>query len=187
MPEPRIEPLTEDHRKAFEAHFARHRAESGAADGPFVPFEPDDPDGPTGWGDARLDGPLDEPGWHRWWGAFVEPGEIVGHVDLRGSKLRAGRHRCVLGIGIERAYRGAGLGTRLTQVAIDFCRQAPSIEWLDLYVFAHNAPARRLYERLGFREIGTFVDQFRIGGVSIDDVAMTLPVGDGPAGRVTGG
>lgn len=178
MTEPRIQPLTEQHRALFEAHFARHRAESGQGDHHFMPFGPDDPDAPSGWGDTRLDIPLDEPGWQRWWGAFVESGDrIVGHVDLRADALRTGLHRCVLGIGVERAHRGAGLGQELMQVAIEFCRQAPSLEWLDLRVFAHNTSARRLYQHLGFQEVATFTDRFRINGDVIDDVAMTLPVG----------
>jgi RimJ/RimL family protein N-acetyltransferase len=169
--------LTEEDRTAFEAHLVRHRAESGrGGDRHFMPFAPDDPDGPTALGDAALGSPLHEPGWRRWWCAIGESGLIVGQVNLRGSKLRAALHRCVLGIGIERAHRGAGLGEELMGVAIDFCRRTPTIEWLDLYVFAHNVGARRLYERLGFQEIGTFTDAFRVEGVSIDDVAMTLPV-----------
>lgn len=67
--------------------------------------------------------------------------------------------------------------------AIAFAREASPIDWLDLRVFAHNAPARRLYCRLGFVEIGTKVDCFRVGADSIDDVFMTLNVAKPPATR----
>ncbi len=43
-------------------------------------------------------------------------------------------------------------------------------------MFSHNAPGRALYERLGFTEVGTLTDRFRIQGTSIDDVIMTLNV-----------
>jgi RimJ/RimL family protein N-acetyltransferase len=61
--------------------------------------------------------------------------------------------------------------------AIGFSRDAESLRWLDLRVFAHNARARALYRSLGFEEVGTLRDRFRIGEVSIDDVIMTLRVG----------
>jgi len=46
--------------------------------------------------------------------------------------------------------------------------------WIDLGVFAHNEAARALYKSVGFVEVGTVKDQFRVDGVSIDDVSMTL-------------
>ena len=63
------------------------------------------------------------------------------------------------------------------QAAIDFARAAETLVWLDLRVFGHNEPARRLYESLGFEEIGEIRDCFRISGEVIDDVLMTLRVG----------
>jgi RimJ/RimL family protein N-acetyltransferase len=41
-------------------------------------------------------------------------------------------------------------------------------------VFAHNHRARALYAAAGFIEVGTTRDRFRVDGVAIDDVAMTL-------------
>lgn len=161
----------------FEEHFTRHRAESGRGEGHFMPFAPDDPRGPAGMDPRRLDMPLHAPGWQRWFGAFTDNGaRIVGHVDVKGEVLAAALHRCELGIGIERAHRGRGLGRRLMQHAIDLARQAESLDWLDLKVFAHNAPARALYRSLGFIEVGTITDRFRIDGQRIDDVVMTLNV-----------
>ena len=107
-------------------------------------------------------------------------------MDLKGDALAAGLHRSELGIGIERSYRGRGLGRQLMQVAIDFALGAATLDWLDLKVFAHNTPARALYRSLGFEEIGTVIDRFRIGGVSVDDVLMTLAVRS-PAARRPGG
>jgi RimJ/RimL family protein N-acetyltransferase len=63
--------------------------------------------------------------------------------------------------------------------AIAFAADAEPIHWLDLKVFGHNTPARALYRSLGFVEIGTVADRFRIEGVSIDDVLMTLDVSGG--------
>ncbi len=175
--EVRIRPVAQSDASLIQAHFARHRAESGRGEWHFMPFAPDDQEGPAGADLRRLLLPLDSPGWQRVFAAFVDGGtRIVGHVDITGEVLRTAMHRCELGIGIERSHRGRGLGRRLMQQAIDFARQAESIGWLDLKVFAHNTPARALYRSLGFREVGTVRDRFRIDGTSIDDVMMTLAV-----------
>lgn len=70
------------------------------------------------------------------------------------------------------------LGRRLMDQAIGFCRQAPSLAWLDLRVFGHNANARALYRSLGFVEVGVVEDRFRIGDKRIYDVIMTLALAD---------
>ena len=180
-----IRPLTAVDVPLFDEHFARHRGESGRGDYHFMPFAPNDEDGPKGL-DARLfELPLTTPGWQRWWVAWSpdplssDRGQIVGHVDLKGDHLKAGLHRCELGVGIERDHRGRGLGAELMEVAIEFTRTAENIDWLDLRVFGHNANARALYMKLGFMEIGRVTDCFRIEGESLDDVMMTLDVSSG--------
>jgi RimJ/RimL family protein N-acetyltransferase len=171
-----IRPLTRKDVDAFLAHFDAHRAESGRGDWHFMPFEPGDADGPLGCDIKRLDKPLTAPGWQRWFIAVADDDRIVGHVDLKSSALKTSRHRCLLGIGIERPHRQKGLGRRLMETAIRFARDAESIEWIDLTVFAHNEPARALYRSLGFEEIGTIADRFRIESDTIDDVVMALRV-----------
>jgi RimJ/RimL family protein N-acetyltransferase len=161
----------------LQDHFTRHRAESGRGDVHFMPFAPGDEDGPTGLDVGALDRPLTEPRWQRWFVAATDGDQIVGHVNLKGDGLKVGLHRCELGVGIERPYRGQGLGTRLMETAIDFARGVDTLSWIDLRVFAHNAAGRALYRNLGFSEVGTLVDRFRIDGQIIDDVIMTLRVG----------
>lgn len=172
---PDVRALARDDLEALQDHFSRHRVESGGAENHFMPFAPNDPDGPRGLDVASLDLRLDERGWQRWFVA-VRDDLIVGHVNLKGDHLRAGLHRCELGIGIERGYRGQGLGRRLMSTAITFARDVDSLAWVDLRVFAHNTAGRALYRSLGFTEVGTMVDRFRIEGDVIDDVIMTLAV-----------
>ncbi len=172
-----ITPLETKDIAAFDAHFARHRAESGRGDIHFMPFAPDDPDGPNGLDSRRLQVELDKPGWQRWWVAWDvddEAERVIGHVDLKGPGLRAAGHRCELGIGIERNYRGNGLGKALMLTAIRFVRETPGLDYIDLRVFSHNTVARALYRQLGFVETGVVTDLVRIGATSLDDVMMVL-------------
>ncbi len=171
--EPLVRPFEPGDIDQVRRHFARHRAESGRGDGHFMPFAPGDPDGPRGADLEACARALTEPGWERWIVAVVDD-QIVGHVNLKGDRLKVARHRCELGIGIERAYRGRGIGGRLMTAAIELASDAPTLEWIDLRVFAPNTAARALYRRFGFTEIGTLADRFRIDGEPIDDVIMTL-------------
>lgn len=175
-----IAPLNLSDLAAFQEHFQRHKAESGQdGDIVFMPFEPGGIEGPQGLNTEELEYELTTPGWQRWWALRDETGQhIVGHVDLKGSRLSAMLHRCELGIGIERGHRHNGHGRALMQAAIDFCRAAPSLDYLDLRVFSHNHTARRLYQSLGFREVAVMPDLMRIQGESIDDVFMTLNVAE---------
>jgi RimJ/RimL family protein N-acetyltransferase len=157
---------------------ARIRAESGRSDAPFTPITPADRIDPNKLDIDAYARPLTEPNWHRGFALVVEDGTFVGLAVLKGDAWRSGLHRCELGMGIEQPYRRMGFGRRLMESTIEFARASNVIEWIDLYVFAHNLAARALYEKLGFKESGTVSDRFRIGGRSIDDVMMALRVKD---------
>ena len=173
-----IRPLADEDVSLCLEHFNRHWAESGRdGDFHFMPFAPGDQDGPKGLDPASLRLRLDEIGWQRWWIAIVDANRVVGHANLKSDGLKTGLHRCELGIGLERSYRNQGHGRRLMTAAVDYARAARSLAWIDLRVFAHNTTGRSLYQALGFTEIGTINDRFRIDESAIDDVIMTLNVG----------
>lgn len=124
----------------------------------------------------RLGRELDEPLWGRAWALYAPGGkEIVGNLELRGGRIPAELHRATLGMGIMRAYTGQGHGRRLLESAVEWARDVARLEWIDLGVFAGNTPAQRLYARMGFVEVGTRREAFRLdAGVAVDDVQMTL-------------
>jgi ribosomal protein S18 acetylase RimI-like enzyme len=79
----------------------------------------------------------------------------------------------MLGMGVERGFRGQGHGRALLAAAIAWAKNA-ELAWLDLGVFAHNRRARALYAAVGFVEVGITRDRYRVDGTVIDDVAMVL-------------
>jgi GNAT superfamily N-acetyltransferase len=122
---------------------------------------------------------LDQPLWLRTWGVVVD-NAIVGHLDLNGGRLPAELHRATLGMGIERRARKKGFGRELLETAIAWAR-VNKLAWLDLGVFAHNEVARSLYKSVGFVETGLVKDQFRVDGIKIDDVSMSLALRASPS------
>jgi RimJ/RimL family protein N-acetyltransferase len=167
-----------DDAAAVVAHFDRHMAESGIGATPvFTPIPAGQP-----WHDETLipslqgfwQRSLQQPGWGRCW--IVEADAlVVGALVLRGSSLPTGMHRATLAMGLEVPYRGRGLGRALLQAALDWADGRPELAWIDLRVFAHNAPGLHLYHQFGFTEIGRVPDFIRVEGQIIDDVVMARP------------
>lgn len=162
---------------ALVAHLVRHAGESGRGGAPvFGPHPRGRQPDPEPLRARRLVGWQIEPtrsNWERAWGYFSE-GALVGHAELHGGKIDTELHRATLGIGLEAAHRGAGNGEALVRATLAWMRSIESLAWLDLGVFEHNQPARALYAKLGFAEVGRVEDRFRVDGRSICDIRMTL-------------
>jgi RimJ/RimL family protein N-acetyltransferase len=164
-----------DDPDAYARHMVEHMAESGRAGSPHFAIS-------RTWARdevrtsfvARLAKTLDEPLWGRAW-ILVDGRRVVGHIELRGGRVPAELHRATLGMGMLRALTGQGHGRRLVDTAVRWARDEARLEWIDLGVFSGNTPARKLYQRAGFVEIGVRQDAFHLdAGPSIDDVLMVL-------------
>lgn len=115
--------------------------------------------------------PITELHWERTWLA-EEGGKFLGHATLQGGRMPNSFHRVTFSIGLLRPARGKGLGRALTEAALDWAKAQGSIDWIDLYVFTHNKAALALYRSMGFREVGTTEDLFRVHGTSVSDTHM---------------
>ena len=111
-------------------------------------------------------------GWRRVWVARDADGAIAGHIDLRAHAERYAAHRCLLGMGVDRGHRKAGLGGRLIAHATQWATEA-GFAWIDLQVLSVNAPAIKLYQRSGFQKTGEIPDLFRIDGLSFAYTGMS--------------
>jgi GNAT superfamily N-acetyltransferase len=172
-----VRELTPSDLPAFFDHCQRHFAESGQNGDlifhPITDFATQDREEEVAKLVDALHAPLEGGGWQRIWVAEHE-GQILGDSVVRASFMNTTQHRCQFALGIERSARGLGLGRRLSEEAIAWCRRQKRFDWLDLWVFAHNAPAIVLYERLGFQKVDIVRDQFRVNGQKIDDLHMCL-------------
>jgi len=171
----RMAELDSDDLHRYAQHIVEHVAESGREGSPHFA---------TSrvccrnivWSDSaqRLYKGLDVPSWSRFWLLFDEQ-RVVGHLELRGGRVPAELHRATLEMGILRAFTGHGHGPRLVNAAVRWARDVAGLRWIDLGVFSGNAPARKLYTRMGFVEVGLREDAFQIdAGPTIDEVQMAL-------------
>jgi ribosomal protein S18 acetylase RimI-like enzyme len=98
--------------------------------------------------------------------------KIAGHIDLRALPEAYTRHRCLLGMGVDRAYRRQGLGQQLLAHAEQWALMA-GMQWIDLQVLSVNTPAIKLYESGGYRKTGEIPNMFLIDGKPLSYTLMT--------------
>jgi GNAT superfamily N-acetyltransferase len=79
--------------------------------------------------------------------------DVVGAYSLKANFPGRAAHIANAGYMVAREHRGAGIGRRLVEDSIVRARLAGFDAIMFNLVFESN-PARRLYERLGWREIG---------------------------------
>lgn len=179
-----VREATRDDLPSFFAYLNDHLADNGR-DGTalFMPmsrsasFFP--PEKETAFRNG-MEIPVGQPGWRRLWLAFGDDGEIAGHIDLRARSETPSAHRALLGMGVHRAARKQGLGIQLIDLTVAWAARQP-LDWIDLEVLSVNGPARRLYARCGFEQVGELADMFRIDGESLGYTFMSrkLPAAQG--------
>jgi RimJ/RimL family protein N-acetyltransferase len=100
-------------------------------------------------------------------------GRIAGKCEAKRGKYRE-RDRAMLGIAISREFRGAGLGEAMLRELIRRAREQFRPRMIALSYFEGNEPARKLYERIGFREVGRLPRWVMHGGREGAQVFMVL-------------
>lgn len=106
------------------------------------------------------------PGWGRGGVApgfvWVEQGRVVGNVSLRRALGWGGFF--IGNLAVHPDWQGRGIASALMQAALEAISER-SGRWVGLEVRAGNQVARRLYERLGFRDVGRTLHMLRPVGL----------------------
>ena len=98
-------------------------------------------------------------------------GKIIGSVDVhRGSSVRD-YHVGLIGLMIDKGFRGEGLGKFLLQFVVDRA-QAEGMRLVRLGVFSDNEIARNLYKKMGFIEYGVLPEGLYRKGKFSDYICM---------------
>lgn len=107
--------------------------------------------------------------------ATLDDGSIIGDLLATGGERRRVSHKIRFGLSVDARYRDKGVGRALILALLGWARAHPTIEKVDLGVFASNERARHLYLALGFKEEGRRVREICLGpGEYEDDIAMAL-------------
>jgi predicted GNAT family acetyltransferase len=84
--------------------------------------------------------------------AWIEDGQVLFKADV-GAVSRAA---CQLqGVWVAPQFRGQGIGQRGTAAVVEYARTAIA-PVVSLYVNDYNRAARAAYDRVGFRQVGTY-------------------------------
>jgi RimJ/RimL family protein N-acetyltransferase len=104
-------------------------------------------------------------------------GDLVGSCGLFGVHPEDRRGEVGLIIG-EPAEWGRGYGTDALRLLCRFGFEEMGLHRIELLVFADHAPARRVYERLGFVVEAVARENHWADGRWLDDVHMALLAGE---------
>lgn len=103
--------------------------------------------------------------------------EVVGLLDFcNGSRSRTA-HTGEFGMSMAKAYRGLGIGTEMIKALVEWAQKSETIEKINLTVHSNNEPARKLYEKMGFKVEGVKEKEIKYqDGHYVDAVLMSRVV-----------
>ncbi|MDP9311394.1 MAG: GNAT family N-acetyltransferase [Chloroflexota bacterium] len=86
------------------------------------------------------------------WTITTQAGQVIGHLGIRA--IQQAERQAQLGIGLGYPFLQQGYGTEALRAFLHAFFGAMGFQTLRLEVAAYNSRARRVYHRLGFREVG---------------------------------
>ncbi len=101
-------------------------------------------------------------------------GEIVSVGSLSGNAKARIAHRGEITISVKKANWDQGIATAMLTELIKFGKEIANIEVIQLEVKTDNEKAIHLYEKLGFKKIGTYEKFFKIDYQYYDAYLMNL-------------
>jgi len=115
----------------------------------------------------------------------IEKGEmiyLVAEVDGRvvaGAEINMHRghksHVGTLGIAVKNGYRRIGIATKLMEVLVREAKKH-GLKLIVLDVYENNYPARALYKKFGFKEVGRVPKAIFWKGKYVDEIRMALDI-----------
>jgi RimJ/RimL family protein N-acetyltransferase len=107
----------------------------------------------------------------------LQDDRAVGSIDLQGVNYRNGSAGLGIAIG-DPADTGQGYGSDALRTLLTFGFDQLRLERIELEVYDFNEPARRMYERVGFRHEGTSRHALYVDGAFHDVHRMSVLRGE---------
>jgi RimJ/RimL family protein N-acetyltransferase len=105
-------------------------------------------------------------------GVACHDGRVVGVLYFKCSQELRCAHWGEFGMGLDRAWRGKGIGTLLLDTLFAWAESHPTVEKISLKVFDANPDAHRLYQRYGFAEEGRLKGCLKLGPDRYSDAIL---------------
>ncbi|WP_249871407.1 GNAT family N-acetyltransferase [Oceanobacillus saliphilus] len=102
----------------------------------------------------------------------VKEGRLVGYLFAIGGNARKNKHSAYIVIGIEKNYRGLGIGTEMFRKMEDWASKQ-KIHRLELTVIEENLAGVKLYEKAGFEVEGKKRDSLYMNDRFVDEYYMS--------------
>lgn len=83
-------------------------------------------------------------------------------------------HNSEIAISVKKDYWNIGIGSAVMEELIKFAKDKESIKIISLGVREYNINAIKLYEKYGFKKIGTHKNYFNIEETYYDEILMDL-------------
>ncbi|MGB5946762.1 N-acetyltransferase family protein [Paenisporosarcina sp.] len=107
-------------------------------------------------------------------GAFID-NELVGVMTIAEEGAPKLRHRVNLfAVYVTPKTRGKRVGTALLQEVVEYTKQMPHVEKINLTVVSTNKVAIKLYEKVGFKSFGLEHHAMKMNDTYVDEIYMSL-------------
>lgn len=106
-------------------------------------------------------------------------GMVVGQLDFSNGHRQRISHTGEFGMGVHKTFRGLGIGGLLVQTLMDWAKDSPQIEKINLSVHQTNDRAIAMYKKYGFQIEGVRTRDLKYPNhVYVDSVLMGRVVKD---------
>ena len=99
----------------------------------------------------------------------VEEEKVLGTYIIKPNQIDLGSHIANCGYMVSPAARGKGIGKKLCEHSINFAKESGYLGIQFNFVVSTNVGAVRLWERCGFKIIGTIPKGFRHSKLGLVD------------------
>lgn len=101
-------------------------------------------------------------------------GKIIGNLNFSGGTRPRTAHTGEFGVSVLKEHWGQGIGTKLIDYLVEWCKESGIIRKINLRVRSDNYSAIHIYKKLGFKEEGIITRDFFIDDRFYDSIFMGL-------------
>jgi RimJ/RimL family protein N-acetyltransferase len=94
--------------------------------------------------------------------------KIIGGASIVGQGSEFVKHNASLGMSIQKAFAGQGLGSEMMKYLLAVAKEA-GFHRIDLTVRTYNVEGIALYEKTGFQKVGLLKDVAFVDGKYVDE------------------